>query len=71
MAETFRKSKIEAFYQRLDVRVKSLRNQLKQQDLSDKHDFLQGQLTALELVVQELDAEFTLSHNTHEREETS
>lgn len=61
MAETYRKAKIEAYYHRLEVRIKSLRSQLKQQDLSDKHDFLQGQLTALELVIRELDDEFTLT----------
>lgn len=60
MAETYRKSKIESFCQRLEVRIRILRSQLKQTDLSDKHDFLQGQLTALELVLQELNVEFEL-----------
>ncbi|MDF2923033.1 MAG: hypothetical protein K0R57_1947 [Paenibacillaceae bacterium] len=68
MAETYRKSKIESFCQRLEVRIRTLRSHLKQTDLSDKHDFLQGQLTALELVLQELNVEFEL---TNESEESS
>ena len=67
MAETYRKAKIEAFYQRLDVRIKSLRNQLKEKELSDKYDFLQGQLCALELVAQELETEFKIRPD-HEQE---
>lgn len=70
MAETYRKSKVEAFCQRLEVRIGILRSQLKQTDLSDKHDFLQGQLTALELVLQELNVEFEL-HLLKETEEST
>ncbi|WP_181592504.1 hypothetical protein [Paenibacillus sp. YN15] len=47
-----------------------MRSHLKQTDLSDKHDFLQGQLTALELVLQELNVEFELNQ-TKESEESS
>jgi hypothetical protein len=70
MAETYRKTKIEAYYHRLGVRIKAVRSQLNQSDLSDKHDFLQGQLTALELVMEELDAEFSLA-DTKETEEST
>ncbi|RAV06550.1 hypothetical protein DQG13_01570 [Paenibacillus sp. YN15] len=70
MAETYRKSKVESFCQRLEVRIRILRSHLKQTDLSDKHDFLQGQLTALELVLQELNVEFELNQ-TKESEESS
>ncbi len=73
MAETYRKSKVESFCQRLEVRIRILRSHLKQTDLSDKHDFLQGQLTALELVLQELNVEFELSQikESKESEESS
>ncbi len=68
MAETYRKSKVESFCQRLEVRIRILRSHLKQTDLSDKHDFLQGQLTALELVLQELNVEFVLSQTKESKE---
>ncbi|MNC24966.1 hypothetical protein D3C81_1789690 [compost metagenome] len=68
MAETYRKSKVESFCQRLEVRIRILRSHLKQTDLSDKHDFLQGQLTALELVLQELNVEFELSQTKESKE---
>lgn len=68
MAETYRKSKVESFCQRLEVRIRILRSHLKQTDLSDKHDFLQGQLTALELVLQELNVEFELNQQKESKE---
>lgn len=70
MAETYRKSKVESFCQRLEVRIRILRSHLKQTDLSDKHDFLQGQLTALELVLQEINVEFELAQPKESEEST-
>jgi hypothetical protein len=60
MAETYRKSKIETFLTRLEIRKKCLINQLQSAGFEDKHDFLQGQVSALDLVMTEIEAEFEL-----------
>lgn len=60
MAETYRKSKIEYFLSRLEIRRKVLLNQLNQRGFEDKHDFIQGQLCALELVMEEIQSDFEL-----------
>lgn len=60
MAETYRKAKIESFLARLEIRKKCLINQLYYAGFEDKHDFIQGQVSALDLVMTEIQAEFEL-----------
>ncbi|MCI3922616.1 hypothetical protein MO973_20500 [Paenibacillus sp. TRM 82003] len=61
MAETYRKAKIEHYVASLTLRKKTIAQQIAQEALQDKKDYLQGQLCAIELIVNELQAEFHLS----------
>lgn len=60
MAETYRKSKVEYFLARLELRMNVLTEQLEKRGFEDKRDFIQGQISALELVIQEIKLEFEL-----------
>lgn len=60
MAETYRKSKILNYINLLTVRKRSLLNQLSQKEFEDNANFLKGQLSAIELVLDELADEFEL-----------
>lgn len=70
MAETYRKAKIEGFLSRLEIRKKCLLNQLNTAGFEGKHDFLQGQVSALDLVMTEIQAEFELLLQKEKTEET-
>ena len=61
MAETFRKRKVENFIRRLIVRESILRNQLLRREFAMNEQFLQGQLSAVDAIVQELIEEFDLN----------
>jgi len=60
MAEIYRKSKILNYINLLTVRKRSLLNQLLQKEFEDNANFLKGQLSAIELVLDELADEFEL-----------
>jgi hypothetical protein len=68
MAETYRKSKVEHYVSRLMLRKKALKRQMEQAEFAEKRDFLQGQLSAIDLIIDELNAEFALceAHSDHE-----
>lgn len=61
MAETFRRRKVEEFIRRLSVRESILRNQLLRREFSANEQFLQGQLSAVDAIIQELVDEFDLN----------
>ena len=60
MAETFRKRRIEDFLERLNVRESILRKQLLRKEFAANEQFLQGQLSAVDAIIQELATEFDL-----------
>lgn len=60
MAETYRKAKIVNYLNLLAVRKKSLANQISQKAFEDNVEFLKGQLSAIELIFEELTDEFEL-----------
>lgn len=60
MAETYRKSKVEHYVSRLTLRKKALKRQMEQAEFAEMRDFLQGQLSAIDLIIDELNAEFAL-----------
>jgi hypothetical protein len=60
MAETFRKGKIEDFLYKLRVRKAILRNQLKAKEFYTTEQFIQGQMFAVDTIIQELADEFDL-----------
>jgi len=61
MAETYRKSKVEHYLSMLVLRKQTLLKQLESEQFANKRDYLQGQLSAIELIVSEIQAEFGLS----------
>ncbi|WP_334071857.1 hypothetical protein [Paenibacillus sp. A14] len=61
MAETFRKSKIEHFVERLRQRKETLKSQLDESDYKEISDFLRGQMSATDMILKELQAEFEIS----------
>ncbi len=61
MAETFRKRKVEDFIRRLNLRESILRKQLLQREFATNEQFLQGQLSAVDAIIQELVEEFDLN----------
>jgi transposase-like protein len=60
MAQTFRKSKIENYVQKLRVRKAVLKNQLEQVEFSDNKESILGKLMATDLIMEELKAEFNV-----------
>ena len=60
MAETYRKAKMASFMNRLIVRKKSLSNQLRNKELINNRELIQGQIMALDLVLEEMKDEFGL-----------
>jgi hypothetical protein len=60
MAETYRKSKVEHYVATLTLRKKTIKQQIEQAELKNMRDYLKGQLTAIDLIVNELQAEFDL-----------
>jgi hypothetical protein len=62
MAETYRKAKILNYINLLTVRKRSLLNQLLQKEFEENADFLKGQLSAIELILDELADEFELGN---------
>ncbi|WP_438449085.1 hypothetical protein [Gorillibacterium sp. sgz5001074] len=71
MAETYRKSKVEYYLARLELRKNVLTEQLDKHGFEDKHDFIQGQISALELVVKEIKLEFELMNPKSNQEEST
>jgi hypothetical protein len=65
MAETYRKAKILNYIHLLTIRKKSLLNQLSQKEFEENADFLKGQLSAIELILDELTDEFELGDCVH------
>ncbi|WP_284644584.1 hypothetical protein [Paenibacillus silviterrae] len=68
MPETYRKSKVEHYVARLALRKNALRRQLEQEEFSEMKDFLKGQLSAIDLIIDELNAEFALCEATTKEE---
>jgi len=60
MAETFRKSKVEHYVAMLALRRDTLKHQLERTEFDGMRDYLQGQLSAIDLIVNELSSEFAL-----------
>lgn len=60
MAQTFRKSKIENYVQKLRVRKAVLKNQLQQDEFCDSRETILGELRATELILEELKKEFNV-----------
>lgn len=60
MAETFRRGKLETYLDRLRVREAALRAQLAQTEFAGTEPFLQGELSAIDVVIRELKTEFDL-----------
>lgn len=66
MAETYRKSKIEHYLERLQVRKKALTAQLEMQELEQSREFICGELSAIDLIIREILTEFSLLDANHE-----
>jgi hypothetical protein len=62
MAETYRKSKIEHYLERLQVRKQSLMSQLEMSELECSREFICGQLSATDLIILEISVEFGLGN---------
>lgn len=60
MAQTFRKSKIENYVQKLRIRKSVLKNQLQQDEFSSSRETILGELKAVQLVLEELKTEFNV-----------
>mgnify|MGYP000557152116 CR=1 FL=1 len=58
MAETFRRRKIENFLEKLSVRRMILQNQLQRKEIHSAEQFVEGQLSAVDAIIQELSHEF-------------
>jgi hypothetical protein len=71
MAETYRKSKVEHYVAMLQLRKKTIKQQIEQEELKGMRDYLQGQLSAIDLIVNELQAEFHLESTTLSEKEHS
>ncbi|WP_141334433.1 hypothetical protein [Paenibacillus sp. tmac-D7] len=73
MAETYRKSKVEHYVSRLLLRKNALKRQVEQAEFVEMKDFFRGQLAAIDLIIDELTAEFALeeSHRKIEGESCS
>jgi hypothetical protein len=65
MAETYRKSKIEHYLERLQVRKQALTAQLEMQGLEQSKEFICGQLSATDLIIREIWTEFSLNDTAH------
>ncbi|GAA4837914.1 hypothetical protein GCM10023310_14460 [Paenibacillus vulneris] len=61
MAETYRKSKIEHYLDRLLVRKQALIRQLELHELEQSKEFIRGQLAATDMIIWELAVEFDLT----------
>ena len=59
MAETYRKSKVEYYVSRLQLRKNVIKRQIEQEELKDIKDFLRGQMCAIDLIIDELDTNLT------------
>ncbi|MFD0676443.1 MULTISPECIES: hypothetical protein [unclassified Paenibacillus] len=66
MAETYRKSKIEHYLERLQVRKQSLMNQMDMTELENSREFNCGQLSAIDLIILEITVEFGLGNTKNE-----
>lgn len=58
MAETFRKARVESFCNRLSIRKKTLKNQLLEEEFQTQYDFIRGQISAIDLILEEIKSEF-------------
>ncbi|PZE20418.1 hypothetical protein [Paenibacillus xerothermodurans] len=58
MAETYRKSRVEHYLERLEVRRQALKGQLEMSELEPSREFIRGQLSATDLIICEIAAEF-------------
>jgi len=70
MAETFRRSKIEHYLAVLSLRRQTLKQQIEQEEYEGQRDFLQGQLCAIDWIVNELATEFALIPSNKKGEES-
>ncbi len=62
MGETFRRRKIENFLQSLSVRKMILQQQLQRKEIQSAEQFLEGQLSAVDTIIQELSHEFDIEY---------
>lgn len=60
MAQTFRKSKIENYVQKLRVRIAVFKNQLEQDQFQSSKESITGELRATQLILEELKIEFNV-----------
>lgn len=60
MAETYRKAKIEHFYERLLIRRGTLKKQLELAEYSEERSMIKGQMLAIDLIINEIAAEFEI-----------
>lgn len=58
MAETYRKSKIEHYLERLLIRKQGLIRQLELTGLEQSCEFIRGQLSATDMIIWEIASEF-------------
>ena len=63
MAETYRKAKVENYIERLRKRKAMLKSQIQQTELGELKPFLQGQITALDEVILEMETEFEIGES--------
>jgi len=66
MAETYRKSKIEHYLDRLLVRRQALIRQLDLSGLEQSKEFIRGQLSATDMIIWEIAVEFDLTEQLNE-----
>lgn len=66
MAETYRKSKIEHYLDRLLVRKQALIRQLELSGLEQSKEFICGQLSATDMIIWEIAVEFDLTDQLNE-----
>lgn len=60
MAQTFRRSKIENYIQKLRIRKAVLKNQLQQDEFKNNKESILGELKATQLILEELKIEFNI-----------
>lgn len=60
VAETFRRGRIEDYMKKLRIRRELLKDQLEKKEFSSKIQYISGQLSAVDSVIQELADEFDI-----------
>ncbi|MFH5185989.1 hypothetical protein ACHHV8_26950 [Paenibacillus sp. TAB 01] len=66
MPETYRKSKVEHYLERLLIRKQGLIRQLEMSGLEQSCEFIRGQLSATDMIIWEIASEFDFIHMINE-----